>query len=66
MAQEVGSGCIYTAQRFQRLFRTEARRVGDHHLGQSNDRVERCAQLVAHAGEELRFVLARGCGAGRA
>ena len=61
MAQEAGSGCIYTAQRFQRLFRTEARRVGDHHLGQS-DR----AQLVAHAGEELRFVLARGCGAGRA
>src|SRR6516165_7125945 len=58
-AQEVGSGCIYTAQWFKRLFRAEARGVGDHHLGQPDDGVERRAQLVAHAGEELRLVLAR-------
>ena len=31
-AKEVGPGGIHTAQRFQRLFRAEARRVGDHHL----------------------------------
>src|SRR5262249_21523054 len=57
--QEVGPRGIHTAQRFQRLFGAEARRVGDHHLGQADDGVERGAQLVAHAGEELRLVLAR-------
>ena len=57
-AQEVGPGGIHTAQRFQRLFRLETRRVADHHLGQANDGVERRAQLVAHAGEKLRLVLA--------
>ena len=57
--QEVGPGGIHTAQRFQCLVRTEARRVGDHHFGQSDDGVKGRAQLVAHAGEELRLVLAR-------
>jgi len=32
-AQEMGAGGIHTPQRFQRLFRAEARRVADHHLG---------------------------------
>ena len=45
-------------QRLLRLFRAEPRRVGDHHLGEPDDGVERRAQLVAHAGEELRLVLA--------
>ena len=45
-------------QRFHRFFRAEPRRIGDHHLGQPDDGVERRAQLVAHAGEELRLVLA--------
>src|SRR5262245_33421441 len=58
-AQEVGAGGIHTAQRFQRLFGAEARRVGDHHFGQADDGVERRAQLVAHTGEELRLALAR-------
>jgi hypothetical protein len=58
-AQEVGAGGIHAAQRFQRFFRAEARRIADHHLGQANDGVKRRAQLVAHAGEELRLVLAR-------
>src|SRR5215216_1869280 len=57
-AQEVGTGGIHTAQRLQRPFRAEPRRVGDHHLSQSDDGVERRAQLVAHAGEELRLVFA--------
>ncbi len=58
-AKEVSPGGIHTAQRFQGLFRAEARRIGDHHLGQADDGVERRAQLVAHAGEELRLVFAR-------
>ena len=57
-AKEVGPGGIHTAERFQRLFRAKARRVGDHHLGQADDGVERRAQLVAHIGEELRLVVA--------
>src|SRR5262249_8411296 len=58
-AQEVGPGGIHSAQRLQRLFRAEARGVGDHHLRQADDGIERRAQLVAHAGDELRLVLAR-------
>jgi len=58
-AQKVGRGCIHTAQRFQRLLRAESPGVGDHHLRQANDGVERRTQLVAHAGEELRLVFAR-------
>ena len=57
-AQEVGPGGIHTAQRLHRLFRAESRRVGDHHLRQTDDRIERRAQLVAHVGEELRLMLA--------
>ena len=50
---------IHTLQRLLGLVRAEARSVGDQHLGQPDNRVERRAQLVAHAGEELRLVLAR-------
>ena len=50
---------LHAAQRLLRLLGAELRRVGDHHLGQADDGVERRAQLVAHAGEELRLVLAR-------
>src|SRR5262249_23628250 len=57
-AKEVAAGGIHTPQRFQRLLRAEARGVGDHHLGQADDGVERRAQLVAHARKELRLVLA--------
>src|SRR5262249_25296070 len=41
-----------------RLFCAEARRVFDHHLGQADDGIERRAQLVAHARDKLRLVLA--------
>jgi hypothetical protein len=58
-AKQVGSGRIHATQRLGSLLRPEARRIGDHHLGQTNNGVERRAQLVAHAGEELRLVLAR-------
>jgi hypothetical protein len=34
------------------------RSVFDPHLGQANDRIERRAQLVAHARDELQLVLA--------
>ena len=53
------AGAVNALQRLQRLLRAEPRRVGDHHLGEPDDGVERRAQLVAHAGDELRFVLAR-------
>src|SRR5207253_4110430 len=39
--QKVLSGGIHTMQRLQRLFRAEARRVGDHHLGQADDEIGR-------------------------
>ena len=55
------TGAVNALQWLQRLFRAEARRIGDHHLGQPDDGVERRAQLVAHAGDELRLVLARHC-----
>ena len=57
----MGAGAVHALQRLLRLFGAEARRVGDHHLGQADDSVEWGAQLVAHAGDELRLVLARQC-----
>src|SRR5215467_6903192 len=58
-AKQVSTSAVHALQRLQRLFRAEARRVGDHHLGQSDDGIERRAQLVAHTGKELRLALAR-------
>src|SRR5262249_2207556 len=58
-AEQVSPSAVHALQRLLRLFCAEARRVFDHHLGQSDDGVERRAQLVAHAGDELRLVLAR-------
>src|SRR5262249_36868985 len=51
-AKKVSTSAVHTLQRLLRLFRAEARCVLDHHLGQSDDGVERRAQLVAHAGDE--------------
>src|SRR5262249_4247344 len=44
----------FTRRRAPATFSAEARRVGDHHFRQADDGVERCAQLVAHGGEERR------------
>ena len=60
-AKQVSSGAVHALQRFLRLFRAEARSVGDHHLGKPNYGVERGAKFVAHARDELRLVLARQC-----
>ncbi len=56
--EQVGAGAMHAGERFLRLLGAEARRVADHHLGEPDDGVERRAQLMAHAGEELRLVLA--------
>ena len=55
---------IHSAAAVPRLLRAETRRVSTHHLGEPDDGVERGAQLVAHAGEELRLVQACQLGAG--
>ena len=60
-AKKVGSSAVHALQWLLRLFGAKARRVRDHHLSQTDNCVERRAQLVAHAGDELRLVLARQC-----
>src|SRR5262249_48864016 len=50
---------VHALQRLLRLFRAKPSGVRDHHFGQPDDGIERRAQLVAHAGDELRLVLAR-------
>src|SRR5262249_18713531 len=57
-AKKVSPSAIHALKRFLRLFCSKARRVFDHHFGQSDDGVERRAKFVAHAGDELRLVLA--------
>src|SRR5262249_47611653 len=57
-AKKVSPSAVHALQWLLRLFCSEARRVFDHHLGQTDDGIERRAQLVAHAGDELRLVLA--------
>ena len=54
----MAAGTVHPAQWLRRFFSAEARRIGDHHLGEPNDGVQRRAPLMAHAGKELRFVLA--------
>src|SRR5262245_38437531 len=56
---QVSPSAVHALQRLLRLFRAEARRVGDQHIGEPDDGVERRTQLVAHARYELRLVLAR-------
>ena len=55
----MSTGSVNPAQRLRRLFRAEALRIAHHHLGQPDDGIERGTQLVAHAGDELRLMLAR-------
>src|SRR3981189_2340877 len=55
----MAAGTVHPAQWLRRFFSAEARRIGDHHLGEPNDGVERRAQLMAHAGKELGLALAR-------
>src|SRR5262249_58241493 len=57
--EKMGTRTVDPAQGLLCFFRTEARRIADHHLGQPDDGIERGAQLVAHTGDELRLVLAR-------
>src|SRR5262249_34832922 len=47
--------------RLPRPFCSQARRIGNQHVGKTDDSVERRAQLVADAGDELRLVFARLC-----
>src|SRR5262249_25878791 len=58
-AKQVSPSAVHALQRLLRLFRAEARRIGDQHIGEPDDGVEWRAQLVAHAGGKLRLMLAR-------
>src|SRR6516225_779187 len=42
-AKEVSPSAVHALQRLLRLFCSEARRVFDHHFGQTDDGIERCA-----------------------
>ena len=57
--EQMRAGAMDAAQRLLRLVRAEARRIARQHLGEPDDRIEGSAQFVAHAGQELRFVLTR-------
>src|ERR1700745_170714 len=57
-AKKVSPSAVHALKRLLRLLCAEPRRVGDQHVGESDDGVERRAQLVADTGDELRFVLA--------
>src|SRR5262249_42534338 len=57
-AKKVSTSAMHALQRLLRLLRAETRRVGDQHVGQPDDGVKRRAELVAHAGNELRLMLA--------
>src|SRR5262249_9080968 len=57
-AKQVSTSAVHALEWFLRPLGAKACRVGDHHLGEPDDGIEWRAQLVAHAGGELRFVLA--------
>src|SRR5215831_2196944 len=58
-AKKVGAGTMHALKRLLRPLCAEARRISHQHIGEPNDGIQRRAQLVAHAGNELRLVLAR-------
>jgi hypothetical protein len=58
-AQQMTPGAQHAAQRLERLLGAKPRGVVAEQFGQSDDRIERGAQLVAHIGEETRFGAAR-------
>src|SRR5262249_21996424 len=53
------SSAVHALQRLLRLLCAETRRISDQHVREPDDGVERRAQLMAHARDELRLVLAR-------
>src|ERR1700730_17860297 len=55
--EEMPCRAEHTIERFKVLLCSF--RILPQHLADANNGVERCAQLVAHVGEELRFVLTR-------
>src|SRR5262249_3716210 len=57
-AEEMSPSAVQRLQRSARLSRDEACGDSEHLFGQPDDGIERRAQLVAHAGDELRLVLA--------
>ena len=52
-AEKMSTRAVHARSGSVAFLRAEARCIGDHHFGQPDDRVERRAQLVAHAGDEL-------------
>src|SRR4029450_10261749 len=50
-AKEVLAGAVHALQRLLRFFCAKACRVANHHLGQTDDGVERRSQLVRHVRE---------------
>src|SRR6516165_7798832 len=54
----MSTSAVYALQWLLRFFCAEAPRIGDQHVSEPDDGIERGAQLVAHAGDELRLVLA--------
>ena len=57
--KQVTARIEHALERFDRLFGPESQGVLGHHLGETDDGVERRAQFMTYIGEELRFVLAR-------
>src|SRR5262245_18412279 len=51
--EEMGAGAMHPLERLLSFFRAETRCIGDHHLGQADDRIERRAPFMAHAGDKL-------------
>src|SRR5262249_59326508 len=60
-AEQVGTSAMDALKWLLRLLCAEARRVGDQHVGQPDDGIERRAQLVADARDKPPFLLARLC-----
>ena len=56
--EQVAGGAQHPLERLELVLALEIAGVLQQHLGDADDGVERRAQLVAHAGEELRLVLA--------
>ncbi len=57
--KQVRTRAVHASKRLLRFLCAEARSIADHHLGKTDDGIQRRSQLMAHTRKKLRFMLTR-------
>jgi hypothetical protein len=55
----VRTRAVHASKRLLRFLCAEARSIAHHHLGKTDDGIQRSSQLMAHTGKKLRLMMTR-------